>query len=162
MTREQKRIGAVAGGVILIIAATLALRGGASVQYVSAKVQKGEIRDVVEATGTINAVRTVQVGSQVSGTIAKLNADFNTKVHKGDIVALIEPSLFEGALQQANADLESAKANVIAAQAALDKAKATRVQTKADFERIASLAKDRVETQQNMDLARSNYDIAGL
>jgi HlyD family secretion protein len=160
MTREQKRIGAVAGAIVVVLIATVALRGGASVQYITAKVQKGEIRDVVEATGTINAVRTVQVGSQVSGTIAKLNADFNTKVHKGDIVALIEPSLFEGAMQQATADLESAKANVVAAQAALDKAKAAQVQTKADFERIASLAKDRVETQQNMDLARSNYAIA--
>ena len=52
----------------------------------------------VEATGTINAVITVQVGSQVSGTIAKLNADFNSRVHKGDVVALIDPALFKGAL----------------------------------------------------------------
>src|SRR5438552_533192 len=62
-------------------------------EHFTAKLERGEIDDVVEATGTINAVITVQVGSQVSGTIAKLNADFNSRVHKGDIVALI-PALF--------------------------------------------------------------------
>ena len=56
-------------------------------QHFTAKVERGAINDVVEATGTINAVITVQVGSQVSGTIAKLNVDFNSRVHKGDIVA---------------------------------------------------------------------------
>jgi HlyD family secretion protein len=157
---DKKRLGYAAVAVILIVIASFAFRGGGSVQYVTAKVQRGEIHDVVEATGTLNAVRTVQVGSQVSGTIAKLNADFNSRVHVGDIVALIEPSLFEGAMQQATANLESAKANVVAAQAALDKSKASLVQTKADFARIGVLAKDRVETQQSLDLAKSNYDIA--
>ena len=74
--------------------------------------ERGDIKDSVEATGTINAVITVQVGSQVSGTIAKLNADFNSRVHKGDVVALIDPALFKGALLQATADLENAKANL--------------------------------------------------
>jgi len=98
----EKRHGVyLTAALIVIVVAAFALRGRDSVQYITAKVQRGEIRDVVEATGTLNAVRTVQVGSQVSGTIAKLNADFNTRVHAGDVVALIEPSLFEGALQQA-------------------------------------------------------------
>src|SRR5579864_363055 len=81
-------------------------------QHFTAKVERGDIHDVVEATGTINSVITVQVGSQVSGSIAKLNVDFNSRVHKGDIVALIDPALFKGALLQATADLENAKANV--------------------------------------------------
>ena len=151
----------IAGAGVLLalgVIGALALRGGNQVQYVTAKVQRGEIRDVVEATGTVNAVRTVQVGSQVSGTIAKLNADFNSRVHAGDVVALIEPSLFDGALQQATADLESARANVAAAESNLYKAKATLVQTKADHDRISSLVKDKIETQQVLDLARSNYD----
>lgn len=160
MTLDKKRAGYMAAVAVLVIVAVLAFRSGSSVQYVTAKVQRGEIRDVVEATGTLNAVRTVQVGSQVSGTIAKLNADFNSRVRMGDIVALIEPSLFGGAMQQATANLESAKANVAAAQATLDKARAALVQTKADFERIGLLAKDRVETQQSLDLAKSNYAIA--
>jgi HlyD family secretion protein len=110
-------------------------------QHFTAKVERGAINDVVEATGTINAVITVQVGSQVSGTIAKLNVDFNSRVHKGDIVALIDPALFKGALLQAVADLENAKANVIGAKANLEKAKASLVQTKADYARAVALKK---------------------
>ena len=83
--------------------------------------ERGHIRDVVEATGTINAVITVQVGSQVSGRISKLFVDFNSRVHKGDLVALIDPALFKGALEQASADLENAKANLAAAGANLEK-----------------------------------------
>jgi HlyD family secretion protein len=116
--------------------------------------------DVVEATGTINAVITVQVGSQVSGSIAKLNADFNSRVHKGDVVALIDPALFKGALLQAAADLENAKANLVAARANLEKAKAGMVQTKADYDRAVRLTKDGVMSEQQLDLAKSNYDSA--
>ena len=103
--------------------------------YFSARVERGNIHDVVEVTGTINAVTTVLVGSQVSGTIAKLNADFNSRVHKGEVIAVIDPALFRGALLQAEADLDSAKANVVAAHANLDKAKATLAQAQADFDR---------------------------
>src|SRR5258705_458643 len=68
------------------------LRDGARENpYVTAPVQKGEITQVVTATGTLQAVVTVQVGSQVSGTIAKLNADFNSKVKQGQVVAELDP-----------------------------------------------------------------------
>jgi HlyD family secretion protein len=130
------------------------------VQHFTAKVERGDIHDVVEATGTINAVITVQVGSQVSGSIAKLNADFNSRVHKGDVIALIDPALLEGALLQATADLENSKANLIAAQANVEKAKAALVQTKADFERAVQLTHDRVMSQQQLDQAKANYDSA--
>ena len=129
-------------------------------QHFTAKVERGAINDVVEATGTINAVITVQVGSQVSGTIAKLNVDFNSRVHKGDVVALIDPALFKGALLQAAADLENAKANLVAARANLEKAKAGLIQTKADYDRAVRLTKDGVMSQQQLDLAKSNYDSA--
>src|SRR5437588_11778830 len=133
---------------------------GTQAQHFTAKVERGEIRDVVEATGTINSVITVQVGSQVSGTIAKLNADFNSRVHKGDVVALIDPALFKGALLQATAELENAKANLEAARANLEKAKAALVQTKADYDRAVGLTKDGVMSKQQLDLAKSNYDAA--
>ncbi len=129
-------------------------------QHFTAKVERGAINDVVEATGTINAVIMVQVGSQVSGTIAKLNVDFNSRVHKGDVVALIDPALFKGALLQATADLENAKANLVAARANLEKAKAGLTQTKADYDRAVRLTKDGVMSQQQLDLAKSNYDSA--
>jgi HlyD family secretion protein len=112
----------------------------------------------VEATGTINAVITVQVGSQVSGVIAKLFVDFNSRVHKGDLIALIDPALFQGAVQQADADLNSAKANLLAARANLEKAKASMVQTKADYERANQLTLENITSQQQLDLAKANYD----
>jgi len=147
---------AVAAGLF----AAFGLNHSAHVQNFTAKMERGEIDDVVEATGTINAVITVQVGSQVSGTIAKLNADFNSRVHKGDVVALIDPALFKGALLQATADLENARANLVAARANLEKAKAGLVQTKADYDRAVKLTKDGVMSEQQLDLAKSNYDAA--
>jgi HlyD family secretion protein len=81
-------------------------------------------------------------------------------VHKGDVVALIDPALFEGALLEAKSDLENAKANLIAARANLTKLKATLVQTKADYERAEGLLKGGVQSQQQLDLAKANYDSA--
>lgn len=144
---------AIAAGVL----AVLALNRNGQVENFTAKVERGDINDVVEATGTINAIITVQVGSQVSGTIAKLFVDFNSRVHKGEVVALIDPALFQGALQQAKADLENAKANLLAGQAALDKAKATEVQTNADYDRAITLTKDGVMPQQQLDAAKASY-----
>jgi len=128
------------------------------VQYQTAAVQRGDIRAQVEATGTINAVTSVQVGSQVSGTILKLYVDFNSQVKKGQLIAELDPNLFQGNLMQAQADFENARANAAAAKANLEKAKATAVQTKADYERTLGLTKEGVLSQQALDLAKSNAD----
>ncbi len=149
--------GAVAAAAFLVV---LGLNRTPQVQNFAAKVERGDIHDVVEATGTINAVITVQVGSQVSGTISKLFVDFNSRVHKGDLVALIDPALFKGAVQQATADVENARANLIAARANLEKAQAALVQTKADYDRTVGLTKDGIMSQQQLDLAKANYDSA--
>ena len=127
-------------------------------QYYTEKVQQGDIQDVVQATGTINAVTTVQVGSQVSGTIQTLNADFNSHVRKGQVVAQIDPSLFKGALLQAKADLADAQANLIAAKANLEKADAAAAQAKLDFDRYTTLAKEGVVPQQQLDTAKATND----
>ena len=149
-------------GVVVVagLFAVFGLNRSTQAQHFTAKMERGGIDDVVEATGTINAVITVQVGSQVSGTIAKLNADFNSRVHKGDVVALIDPALFKGALLQATADLENAKANFVAARANLEKAKAGLVQTKADYDRTVGLFNSGILSQQQLDLAKANYDSA--
>jgi len=149
--------GAVAAAAFLVV---LGLNRNPRVQNFTAKIERGDIHDVVDATGTINAVITVQVGSQVSGTISKLFVDFNSRVHKGDLVALIDPALFKGAVQQASADLENARANLIAARANLEKAQAGLVQTKADYDRTVGLTKDGILSQQQLDLAKANYDSA--
>src|SRR6202140_2950538 len=159
---KTKRGWLILAGVVVVagLFVTLGLNRSTQAQHFAAKVERGEIRDVVEATGTINSVITVQVGSQVSGTIAKLNADFNSRVHHGDVVALIDPSLFEGALQQAAADLQSAKANVAAVEANLEKAKASLVQTDADYKRQSALAQSGAQSQQVAELAKANLAVA--
>jgi HlyD family secretion protein len=152
----------VSGAVALIVfvGAALGLRKSNGVEYFSAKVERGQIRDAIDASGQVNAVVSVQVGSQVSGTIAKLNADFNSHVRKNEIVALIDPSLFQGALLQANADLAGAKANAAAAAANLSKAKSALTQTSADYGRMTQLAKERAVSPSELELSTANYEAA--
>src|ERR1700687_6022699 len=140
--------------VVIALFAAFGLSRGGAVQHFTAKVERGDIDDVAEATGTINAVIMVQVGSQVSGTIAKLNVDFNSRVHKGDIVALIDPALFQGALLQAAADLENAKAHLVAAKANLETTNAGVVDTQEDYSRTVALSKDKITRQQQLNLAQ--------
>jgi len=142
------------------IFAAFNLKGKGPVQYYTARVETGEIQQVVEATGTINAVITVQVGSQVSGTISKLYVDFNSRVKKGQLIAEIDPPLFKGALSQANADLENARANLAVAIANTAKARAAEAQTKADYERNLGLSKQGVISQQALDVAKANAESA--
>jgi HlyD family secretion protein len=151
--------------LVLLIAgvgvfAAFNFRNKGTVQYYTAKVETGEIKQLVEATGTINAVITVQVGSQVSGTIAKLYVDFNSHVKKGQLIAQIDPPLFQGALAQAKADLENAKANLAVAIANTAKAKAADAQTRADYERNLGLSKQGVISQQSLDVAKANAESA--
>jgi len=127
-------------------------------EYFTAKVDKGDIRQVVEATGTINPVTLVQVGSQVSGMISKLYVDFNSKVTKGQVIVEIDPKLFEGAVLQASADLRNAEASLAAAKSNLEKDLATLTQNKLDYERAIGLAKQGVVSQQQLDQARATYD----
>jgi len=149
---------AIALGVIVVL--LLQYSGGSDVQYITATIGRGDIHDVVEANGTVSAVTTVLVGSQVSGTIAKLYADFNSRVHRGQVIAIIDPALFQGALQSAEADLNNAKANVSASVAGATKARATLDQTKADFARAQTLIRENAESRQAFDLAEANYRVA--
>jgi HlyD family secretion protein len=146
--------------VVIAILAAFTLNRKAGPEYFTSMADEGDIRSVVDATGTINAVITVQVGSQVSGNVSQLFADFNSHVKKGQLIAQIEPSLFEGAVLQAKADLENAKANLATSKANLEKSKAALDQTKADYFRALGLTKDGVMSQQQLDLAKANYDSA--
>src|SRR6476660_5898436 len=98
-------------------------RGGPEVQVQTSPITRGEIVDSVGATGTLQAVTTVQVGSQVSGNIQYLGADFNSIVKKGQVIARLDPSLFDAQLQQARANLSQARANLTKSQSDLDRAK---------------------------------------
>lgn len=157
--KVQRKWWIVLGLAVLAgIAIAYALNRKPAIEHFTARVEKGDIDNVVEATGTINAVITVQVGSQVSGTIAKLYVDFNSRVRKGQVIALIDPALFQGALQQATADLQNAQANLVAARANVEKAQATLVQVKADYDRSVGLMQSSLISQQQLDLAKATYD----
>jgi HlyD family secretion protein len=161
-SRRRGRTAAIAAVSIALasIIAVRFVRRSDDVRHLTAKVERGDILDAVDATGKVDAVTTVQVGSQVSGTIAKLNADFNSQVRKDDVVALIDPRLFEGALRQAESDLENARAAVLVAEANVTKARAALVQTKADYGRAGAMQTQGVGTDQALDLAKANYESA--
>jgi len=93
-------------------------------QYLTAKVERGNLRNTVTATGALQAVTTVQVGSQASGTISALYADFNSTVKKGQVVAQLDPSQAKAQVDQARANLEQAKASLANARAAVVNARA--------------------------------------
>ena len=105
-------------------------------QFYTARVEKGDISQVVQATGTINAVITVQVGSQVSGTISQLFADFNTRVKKNQVIAQIDPAILHAQLMQAEADLENAQANVKSLEAQIDTQRANVQASKANVDKM--------------------------
>src|SRR5947209_8697905 len=158
----SKRNWIIAGAVVVVVLliAIPLLSRDKRVTYVGSKVERGEINDVVESTGIVNAVVNVQVGSQVSGTISKLHADFNSRVHKGEVIAEIDPRLLDGALLQSTSDLKNAQANVIAAKANLTKAKAQQVQAHAEYARALSMEQKNIGTQQALDQAKANYEAA--
>src|ERR1700676_3075755 len=85
-------------------------------------VTRGDVIDTVGATGTLQAVTTVQVGSQVSGNISWLGADFNSIVHKGQVIARLDPSLFQAQVAQARANLVKSQADVEHARVTLSDA----------------------------------------
>jgi HlyD family secretion protein len=132
----------------------------AAPQYFTEAVQKGDIQNVVQATGSINAVTTVQVGSQVSGTIQTLSADFNSHVKKDQVVAQIDSSLFQGAVLQARANVADAQANLLVAKANLAKSQAAAVQAKLDLGRYTTLAADGVVPAQQLDAAKATSQSA--
>jgi HlyD family secretion protein len=144
--------------VVVAVFAAFRLTRKTDLDYFTAKVEKGDIRQVIEATGTINPVTSVQVGSQVSGMISKLYVDFNSKVTKGEVIAEIDPKLFQGAVRQAQADLQNAQALLAAAKANLAKDQATLQQNRVDYDRAVGLQRQGVNSQQQLDQAKATYE----
>jgi HlyD family secretion protein len=144
-------------GLGLLLAASavfLAFRGrGDNARLVTATVDRGDISDVVGATGVLQAVTTVQVGSQVSGTIKDLLADFNSNVKKGQVIARLDPALFQARVAQAQANMGSARADV-------ERARATVTDAKQKYERAQELAKQDLVPETDFVSARATYDAA--
>jgi HlyD family secretion protein len=119
-------------------------------KYVTEKITRGDIKATVLATGTVNAVTTVQVGTQVSGTIKQLFADYNSPVRKGQLLAQIDPAIFEAQVGQAQANLMSAKAGLEKTQVALR-------DTKTTYERSKTLFAKNFIARSDLDTAETNY-----
>jgi HlyD family secretion protein len=111
-------------------------------QFATAVVSRGGIRSTISATGTLNAVVTVPVGTQVSGTIQQLFVDFNSPVRKGQLIARIDPATFQAKLNQAQADLESAQAMVPDQEAEVAKAQADLANAEANVVKNRVLKQD--------------------
>jgi HlyD family secretion protein len=143
---------------ILVLAGTgygfrLWSQGAKESPYISAEVQKGNVTQVVTATGSLSAVITVQVGSQVSGAIDKLFADFNSKVKKDQVVAQINQDKFKATVDQARANLLAAQANVTKAKASMEDAQRT-------LDRNKELKKRDLIAQSEFDTSQAAYDSA--
>jgi HlyD family secretion protein len=141
----------------IIVAAVLAVAGGAAA-YVTTRgggdapsyrfvtVERGKIDSVVSATGTLSAVTTVQVGTQVSGLISKLYVDFNDKVEKGQLVAQLDTTLLDSNLRDVEASLERSQAELR--------------QAERDLARITSLFEQGISAVADFNKAQYTYDIA--
>src|SRR5580765_224777 len=104
-------VGVVIGAMTLTLSAFYARRGANPAEMVSASVTRGDIVDTVVATGALEAVTTVQVGSQLSGSVQALYADFNSIVKKDEVIARLEPSIYQSEVDQARANLQKAQAD---------------------------------------------------
>jgi HlyD family secretion protein len=116
------------------------------IQYRTSEITEGEIRETVTATGTLGAVEMVNVGTQVSGTIARINVDFNSHVRKGEVIAQIDPTSLQTAVTEAEANLQKAKLNVQLAKLQMDP--------------ILTLSKQNLVSQSDVDNARISFELA--
>ena len=117
------------------------------------EVERGDIRVAISATGTLSAISTVTVGSQISGQVTDILVDFNSQVKKGDILARIDPSTYNAQIEQGTAQIASARASLAQAQATLRNAEL-------DFQRKSDLGKQKLVAVSDVDLARAALDQA--
>jgi HlyD family secretion protein len=128
-------------------------RGEEAPGFRTAKIEEGDIRVTISATGTLNALSTVDVGSEVSGKVAEVLVDFNEVVERGQLIARIDPSTFQAQIAQSDASIASARAS-------LDTARATLRNAEADYARKRELAEQKLVSRGELDLALSARDQA--
>ena len=139
--------------------------GDAELRYRVAKVERGSLAAVVVASGTLNAVTTVQVGSQISGQVKEIFADFNTAVKKDQVIAQIDPATFELRVNQARADLDAAegavavaRSGLVAQEAEVARVKVNLADAQRDFERKKSLVDKNYISGAELDKSRTVLD----
>ena len=135
-------------------------RGGNEITVNTSKITRGDIVDTVASTGTLQAVTTVQVGSQVSGNISQLNADFNAIVKKGQVIARLDPLLLDAQLLQARANLTQTQANLSKAQSDLERTKVQLTDAQTKYTRAKELATRNLLPLSELDAAKVAVDTA--
>jgi HlyD family secretion protein len=137
--------------VIIGAAAFFSLKdNGEKLKFRTVKVIRGNIVETVTASGVVNPVNTVLVGTQVSGTVSRIHADFNSPVKKGQLIAEIDPAIFE-------AKLDQSRANLMQARADLEMAEANLVNSKREMERKKTLLSKEILPQSEFDRAETEY-----
>lgn len=145
--KMKKKIIYIAAGILVLIISTylLFLRGSSEeIKYRTEKITRGDIAVIVKATGTVNPVKTVQVGSQVSGIISKLYVDFNSQVKEGQIIAQIDSTFLAASVKEAEANYERALAQANEARR--------------NLKRTEELYKKNLVSQAEMDAAQTSYE----
>jgi HlyD family secretion protein len=148
---------AVVGGGV---GAWYSQRNKTEIQVTTAPLSRGDIVDTVGATGTLQAVTTVQVGSQVSGNIQWLGADFNSIVKKGQVIARLDPSLFDAQLNQVQANLVQARANLTKSRSELDRSRVQLLDAQQKYARAKELASQQLLPASELDAAKIAVDSA--
>ena len=162
--RKKKYL--IAIGIIIIVSVggfilyPLIGQNGSNQKFRLVKVERGAVELVVTATGTINPVINVLVGSQVSGTIKALYADYNSQVKEGQVIAQIDPAIFQAQVDQAKANVLNTQASLLNAQANLVKAEVAVLDAKRNLDRNKPLLERQVIAQATLDTAQVNYDTA--
>lgn len=130
--RHKKLYIAIACIAVLVVLWVYFKRRGDGPRYTTAVVQRGNITSIVQATGTINPLTTVPVGSYVSGTVKYIFADFNTRVKNGQVLAQLDPAIYEAQVTQSRGNLQNAKANLVTLQANVQAAEANLAKAQAN------------------------------
>ncbi len=133
---------------------------GDAPKYKLAKVESGPLTAIVSSTGTLNPVVSVSVGSQVSGQIKELFADFNSPVKAGQLIARIDPETFQLRVRQAEADLESTRASVAVQKAEVARVTATLMDAQRDLERKKMLVEKNFISAADRDKSQATYDVS--
>ncbi len=166
-------VGLAALAAIVVGVWWFVLRDGANgaassgdVAFETAVVDRGDVAQIVSASGSVRALTTVEVGSQLSGQVLELFADFNSEVEEGQVIARIDPQTFETRVQSARAEVTSAEANLAVQQASIRRAEANLAQIERDFARQTALyAEDAIalslleETERQLTVATADLEL---
>ena len=148
---------AIVLGLVALVAVGIVVRAknkpAPPPRYLSATVGRGDVSEKVQATGAVQPLLQVNIGAQANGRVTRVPVDFNTMVKKGDLLAEIDPTVFDAQVSQTQASLMAQKAQA-------ESAKANLTATRANFERIEKLVKENLASRGELDAARGQYEVA--